>query len=336
MTASNTIKVAMHETFGAPEVLRIAEIEAAAPAAGQIRIAVYASAVTRGDLRLRAADFPGIGWLPGRLMFGFRRPKHPVAGSNFAGRVLEVGPGVTRFAVGDDVFGTCDAGAYAESLVVDADGPVARLPEGLAHAEVAATPYGLVTAAMFLEGIDRVQPGERVAIVGAAGGVGRYAVQLARHLGARVTAVCGARDAEQMRALGAERVVDYAREDFTAGARYDVIFDTANALSFGRVKRALDVGGRFLTVQLGVKVIAQMLWTGLFGDRKAKFGVAMPGAADMQRVAELLESGAVKPQVARRFPLDAIVEAHTAAEAGRQGGDIVVEVRPAASLKVAA
>ncbi len=321
------MQAAFQTTFGAPEVLRIEEVAAPALGPTQIRIAVHASAVTRGDLRMRASDFPGVGGVMARLMFGWRRPKHSTGGMSFAGRVIAVGAAVERFAVGDDVFGAAERGAWAEDLVVDGESPVAPMPAGATYAEAAALPYGAITAWMLLRG--RVQPGETVAIVGAAGGVGRYAVQVARHLGATVVAVCSGADAARVRALGADRVVDYRRADFTAGGpQYDVVFDTSDRATFGQAKRALKPGGRFITIQLAMKTLAQMLWTRLVGDRRVIFAMALPARADIEQVGELFERGALRAVLGPRFGLDRIVEAHTCAEAGAKG-DVIVEVRRA-------
>lgn len=325
------MQAAIQNTFGAPEVLTVAAVEAPALGAKQVRVAVHASPVTKGGLRMRASDFPGVGGVVAKLMFGIRRPKHRTGGMSFAGRVIEVGAAVERFAVGDDVFGAAEHGAWAEELVIDAEGPLTRMPAGVTWAEAAAMPYGALTAWTLLDG--RVQAGETVAIVGAAGGVGRYAVQVAKHLGATVVAVCRGADAERVRALGADRVVDYRSADFAAeAAQYDVVFDTSDSATFAGVRRALKPGGRFVTIQLSMKTLLQMLWTRVAGDKRVVFGMALPTRESIEQMGALLERGAVRAVIGERFPLEQIVAAHRCAEA-RPQGDVIVEVRPAARLR---
>lgn len=326
------MQAAMHRTYGTPDVIEITDIAAPTPGPEQILVRVCATPVTYGDRRLRAADFPGISWLPGRLMMGMLRPKNPILGTAFAGRVVAVGEAVTRFAVGDDVFGACPHGGAAELLAVQADGPVAPMPAGLDYEEAAALPYGGTTALIFLRDLAAVKPGERVCIVGAAGGVGRFAVQVARHFGAEVTAVCRARDFEMVRALGATEVIDYTAEDFTAGERrWDVVFDTSNQHGYRRSRRALRPGGRFMTLHMSLGILFFAALTAVFGGargRKAKFGMAFGTADDTAQVAALAAEGAIRPRVARRLPLARMAEAHRLAEAG-VGGEVIVTV-PAA------
>ena len=207
----------------------------------------------------------------GRLMFGVLRPRNPTPGTMFAGKVVRVGAKVSRFSVGDDVFGSCDNGAHAEYVAVG-EGPrqSPRSPAGVAYEDAAAVPYGASTALAFLRDVARVQPGHKVLIVGAAGGVGRFAVQIARHLGAEVTAVCAARDAALARELGAGDVIDYKTTDYTRnGKTYDVILDTVTGDGFRKAKRSLTETGRYATVYITLAVVFQMLWTSLLGGRRA-------------------------------------------------------------------
>ena len=198
-------------TYGPPRVLTVVEVPAPPLPAGAVRIAVEASAVTQGDRRLRSGDFPGITWLPGRLAMGLTGPRI-APGHCFAGRVVEVGSAVTRWAVGDAVFGGA-SGAWADQLVLPEGGPFARLPEGWTAADAADLAYGAGTALHFLVDVAPVQPGERVCVLGASGGVGRAVVQLACHMGAQVTAVCSARTHGLATALGATATVDYRTQD---------------------------------------------------------------------------------------------------------------------------
>ncbi|MFN3197202.1 MAG: NAD(P)-dependent alcohol dehydrogenase [Bradymonadia bacterium] len=318
------MKAATHTRYGTPDVLTVTDVPAPDAGPGQIKVRVHASSVTRGDLRLRAADYPGLGWLLGRMVSGLLHPRHAVPGTNFAGQVVAVGEGVTLFAVGDDVFGTCDHGACAEYLVVREDGVVTQMPEGVSYVEAAATPYGGLTAQKFMHQLARVKPGEQVLIIGAAGGVGRFAVQMACHLGAEVTAVCRGRDAEQVRALGAVEIIDYTTTSFTqSGMRYDVVFDASGTAGFWRCRSVLTAQGRYLTLWLSMVVLLQMLGTKLWGrGRRALFSVALGSQIEMKDLAVLLGQRVIWPVVGEVLPLSQITEAHRLASSG--GGCVVV------------
>lgn len=318
------MRAATYDTYGAPDVLRVREVPTPTAGDGEILVQVQASTVTQGDRRLRSADFPGISWLPGRLMVGLFRPKARVLGTMFAGRVAAVGKGVTRFVPGDDVFGSCMSGAYGEYVAVPADGTVAQMPAAMGYGEAAALPYGAMTALIYLRDLGRVERGQRVLVIGASGGVGRYAVQVAAHFGAEVTGVCGS-DHELVRSLGAAHVVDHRREDFSAGGReYDIIFDASDTSSFGRCKASLTPRGRFLSLYMTATVLVQMLVTSLFGGRRAMVGAAFGSRADMEQVRDLAEQGAIWPVIDGSYPLERIVEAHARVETDRPHGSVVV------------
>jgi len=314
-------------TYGSPDVLTLTDLPRPTVGAKDVLVAVHATAVTQGDRRLRAGAFPGVTWLPGRLAMGITGPRKPVTGTMFSGRVVAIGDEVSRFAVGDDVFGSVGHGAHAEEVVVAEGGPVARIPAGWSHDDAAAIPYGAVTALHFLRDLAAVKPGDRVCVLGASGGVGRYAVQLAKHLGAHVTAVSRAEHHDLTRSLGADAVVDREREDFRdQGAPYDVILDTVGASSFGRSRRALTATGRYLSLIVTVGLLMQQLFTKLFGRRRARAGIAMGGRQDMEDVAALAAAGVFRPVVAARFPLASVADAHAAVETGRVRGDVVLQV----------
>ncbi len=321
------MKAVNQQQYGGPQVLALVQAPTPEPSATEVVVAVCASAVTQGDRRLRAADFPGISAIPGRLMLGLTRPRQPVPGSTFAGRVVAVGADVRRWQVGDEVFGLAMHGAWAEQLRMPEDGALARKPAGLSFEEAAALPYGAGTAVAFLRDLVDVQAGERVLVAGAAGGVGRYAVQLAHHLGAEVTAVCSAADADLARALGADEVLDYRDADFwTLGRTWDVVFDTSGAVGFGQCRGALSAQGRYATLEISVAVLWHMAWTAWGRGPRAHFTVAMDSAASLEAVAGLVDAGALRPRVARTFGLDDIAAAHRCLEAGGLGGEVVVAV----------
>lgn len=315
-----------NERYGAPDVLTPCELDRPAVGPRDILVRVHATTVTQGDRRLRAADYPGLGALFGRIFSGVFRPRHKVGGSNFAGRVVQVGRDVTRFSVGDDVFGSTMHGAYAEYLVVPADGTVAPLPETAGYAAAAALPYGGVTALVFLQDLARVQPGERVLIVGASGGVGRLAVSIAKHLGAHVTGVCSA-DAELVRRQGADEVIDYKQEHFAErGTQWDVIFDTTQGNHFRAFRKALTATGRYVTLYVTLRVLAEMLLSKFRSGPRALCGVALGNAQLLADVGRLADKVALRDPVAARFPLHRAREAHALLEDASPHGSIVLDV----------
>ncbi|MFT4624534.1 MAG: NADPH:quinone reductase-like Zn-dependent oxidoreductase [Myxococcota bacterium] len=319
------MRAIVQRQYGPPEVLAVRELPTPSPGPGQLLVAVHATPVTQGDRRLRAADFPGIGMVIGRLMFGITGPRSPIPGTVFAGRVVETGAGVTGFAVGDDVYGIGDNSAAAERLVVDAAGAVAHIPSGVSYVDAAAVPYGALTAHIFLRDKAPVSAGQRVLVVGASGGVGRFVVQLAKHAGAHVTAVAGSSRGELLAELGADVVVDYRSVDVTQGDdKFDLIFDTSGALGFRGTRRILTATGRFVSLYMTAVTLAWMALTALTGGRRALTGVSIPTPTDLAEVTALLASGAIDPVIAETFPLDRAVAAHALAEPGRSAGAIVI------------
>jgi len=322
------MRAAVTPVYGPAHVLQLREV--AKPILGErdVLVEIYATPVTAGDLRLRAADFPPITAWAGRLVLGVRRPRRAVQGTMFAGRVVELGRAVTRYAVGDDVFGSTLHGTYAEYLSMPEDGTMAKMPANVGHAEAAAIPYGAVTALRFLRDVAAVAPGEQVLIVGAAGGVGRFAVQLAKHLGAHVTAVASRRSEALVRSLGADHVIDHETEDFAKSKRrYDVIFDTAGVTTFRRCRSSLTGNGRYLTLFVSAGVLLQMAITSIFGGRKVKFTVVVGKRDDLEQVRDLVAREIIRPVIARQYPLARIAEAHTDADTGRPLGSVIVTVK---------
>ena len=318
------MRAAFTPGYGPADILEVRDVPPPVPGDHEVLVAVHASTVTAADHRLRSADFPSIAALFGRLIIGMFRPKHAVQGTNFAGRVVAVGRKVTRYAPGDDVFGGTMHGAYAEYIAVPEDGPMARKPAGLGYDEAAALPYGAVTALIFLRDVGAVRPGDKVLVVGASGGVGRFAVQIAKHLGAEVTGVCGAGNFDLVRSLGADHVIDHRTTDFTRGSeRYDVLFDVAGVTTFSRCRSVLSREGRYLTLLLSVGVLVQVLFTAMRRGPRAKFAIAGGDRNEMDRVRELAERGVIRPVLGESFPLERIAEAHAA----RATGTVVVTIR---------
>ncbi|MBL8056830.1 MAG: NAD(P)-dependent alcohol dehydrogenase, partial [Anaerolineales bacterium] len=256
------MKAVLYTRFGPPEVLHLGQAPKPAPQAKEVLIRVHAATVCKEDPEWRAA--PGFN--------GLLRPSHPILGQELAGEVEAVGPGVSRFRPGDRVFGIDGHGAYAEYKCLSEDGALARMPAGLTYAEAASVPNGALTALPFLRDHGRVRPGQRVLVYGASGSVGTAAVQLARAFGAEVTGVCSTPNLGLVRSLGARRVVDYTREDFTRlDLTYDVIFDAVGKLSFARSRGRLTKNGVYLTVLPLPAVLLRGLWAALAGGQQARF-----------------------------------------------------------------
>jgi NADPH:quinone reductase-like Zn-dependent oxidoreductase len=322
------VKAASYQRFGGPDAVTVGDRPTPVPRAGEVLVRVGAATVGIVDTLARRGS-PAYA----RVSFGLRRPRYPVLGSDFAGRVEAVGPGVTRFAPGDDVFGTTAPrfGAHAQYVCLAGDAALAPKPANVDYAEAAALVD--TTALVFLRDKGRVRPGQRVLVNGASGAVGTAAVQLARYLGAAaVTGVCSGPHADLVRTLGADDVVDHTRADFTAaGQTYDVIFDVIGRSSFRRCRPALTPTGRYLTTAPSPAIFAQMAWTSRFGKRTA--AVAFTGLraaadkrADLDHLRELVEAGSLVAVVDARYPLERIADAHRHVAAGKVG-NVVVEVR---------
>jgi NADPH:quinone reductase-like Zn-dependent oxidoreductase len=322
------MKAAVQTRYGPPEVVRVTDVPRPAVKDGEVLVRVQATTVNRTDCGMRAAHPFFI-----RLATGLRRPRLTILGNEFAGTVAEVGPGVTGFAVGDRVFGFSGSrfGAHAEYLAMPEHGAIATMPAGLTWEQAAAGTEGSGYALNMLR-TAKVQPGQDVLVNGATGAIGSAAVQLFKHAGARVTAVTDTANLELVKGLGADRVVDYTAEDFTADEQaYDAVVDAVGKSSFGRCRRLLKPGGIYLSSELGPLSQNPLLAlvTPLFGRRRVGFPIpsGRDQAARTRRLGELIESGAFRPLIDRHYPLDQIVDAYTYVETGRKLGNVVIDVR---------
>ena len=322
------MKAAVYHRYGPPDVLRIQDVEKPAPKDNEVLVRIHAATVAAADWRMRKAD-PFLV----RILNGVWRPKKAtILGMEFAGTVESVGKAVTRFRAGDQVFGSngFKFGAHAEYLCVPENGTLATKPVNMTLEEAAAVLFGGISALHFLRQA-KIQAGQKVLIYGASGSVGVFAVQLAKHFGAHVTAVCSTANLDLVKSLGADQVVDYTREDFSrAGRVYDVVCDTVGYSGFSRSLKSLKRGGSYVLVGgsgrlsaiLGTMVRAK--WASLTGAAKVVTGVANGAPGDQAFFKELIEAGKLRTVIDRCYPLSEIAAAHRHAESGHKKGHVVV------------
>jgi NADPH:quinone reductase-like Zn-dependent oxidoreductase len=326
------MKAAVHTRYGAPEVVRITEVDKPAVRDHEVLVKVHVTTVNRTDCGFRAGK-PFIA----RFLSGLVKPKATILGCEFAGVIEAVGRGVTAFGVGDKVFGFSEwrFGAHAEYLLIPEDGSLAIMPANVTYEEAAPSTEGSHYALSLISKA-KIASGQHVLVNGATGAIGSAAVQLLKSLGAVVTAVCDTEHMDLVRGLGAERVIDYTVEDFTKDKQtYDVVLDAVGKSSFGRCKRLLKPGGIYLSSDLGPLSQNPILAfiTPLFGGKGGKKVMfPIPPKYDQQRVRgfkQMIESGEFKPVIDRRYPLDQIVEAYRYVETGQKIGNVVISVDPA-------
>lgn len=315
----------VYTKFGPPEVLQLKEVEKPAPMDGEVLIRVHATTVAAEDPGLRAA--PGLN--------GLRKPKKTILGFYLAGEVEAVGKAVRRFKPGDQVYGNTGLGilgTYAEYICMPEDGALVHKPASLSYAQAAAIPNGALTALPFLRDLGKIQPGQKVLIIGASGAVGTSAVQIAKSFGAQVSGVCSPKNLALVASLGADEAIDYTREDFRQnGQSYDIIFDAVGKSSFSGCKDLLTETGVYLTTVPSPAVILQILWTSVTGGKKVKFGAtgmrpAREKTKDLVFANELIEAGRLQAVIDRSYPLEQMAEAHRYVAAGHKQGNVVVTV----------
>ncbi|MDJ0822019.1 MAG: NAD(P)-dependent alcohol dehydrogenase [Paracoccaceae bacterium] len=321
------MRAAIYKRYGPPQTVSVADLPKPTPAANEVLVRVHASSVTTADWRLRAAAFPGILWLPGRLMTGIFAPRQQVLGQEFAGVVEAVGADVTEFTPGQRVFGFSGNGSHAEFVTVPESGAILQTPDTLSDAEAAALPFGAATALEFLRDVAKVQPGQHVLVVGATGGVGVYAVQMAKALGAHVTAVSSAANADLARELGADDVIDYRREDpGSARNAHDVVFDAVGATSYAQMRKALRKDGLYLPLNFGGRELWTLLMTKLRGGPRITLHVNGDTKQHLRDLLALIDAGKLRAVIDRHFDLDHVVDAHAFVETRHRKGAVILDI----------
>lgn len=327
-TTDSTMRAIVQDTYGSADVLRLARISPPKVADNEVLLRVHAAGLDRGTWHLMT----GRPYLQ-RLVLGFRGPKNPVSGRDVAGTVVAVGSAVTRFSAGDEVFGI-GQGSFAEYAVAR-ENKLARKPANLTLEQAAVVPVSAMTALRALCDIGRVKAGQKVLVIGASGGVGSYAVQLAKAFGAEVTGVCSTAKLDLVRSLGADHVIDYTRDDFADGARrYDLILDIAGNPALSRLRRALTPSGTAVIVggEEGGNLTGGMnrqfraLALSPFVRHRLAMIVPKERASDLERLTDLIEAGKVTPSIDGTYPLDRVPEAMLHLEAGKARGKIAITI----------
>lgn len=330
------MKAIVYTEYGGPDVLQFRDVEKPTPKENEVLIRNRATTVNVGDLWARnfkamtpsRFTMPLPLWLPSRMYFGWTKPRVRILGNEFAGDVEAAGKDVKKFKAGDPVFGyrAQRMGAYAEYLCIPEDGLVARKPANMTYEEAAAVPGGALTALNLLRKAN-LQPGQNVLINGASGSIGAAAVQLARHFGAKVTGVCGTPRLEYVRALGAQKVIDYTQEDFTEhGETYDLIFDILGKSSFARCRNSLTPNGIYLLASFKMKQLFQMLSTSRRPGQKVICALSSEDQKDLVAIQELVEAGKIITIIDRCYPLEHAAEAHRYVETGCKTASVVLSL----------
>jgi len=312
--------------YGPPEVLQLKDVEKPVPKDDEVLIRVHSTTVTSGDVWIRSSTYSPWFWLFGRIMYGITKPRKKIPGNELSGEIEAIGKDITQFQVGDKIYGivwsTSFGGAYAEYKCLPENG-VAIKPANMTYEEAAAVPIGGLTALVLLRK-GKIQSGQKILIYGASGSVGTFAVQLAKYFGAEVTGVCSTTNIKMVKSLGADKIVDYTKEDFTKNDQtYDVIFDAVRKMSFSRCKDSLTKKGVYITVDWP---LLTAFWTSIVGHRKVVFGIANK-VEDLTFLRELIEAGKLKSVIDKVYPLEQVIEAHRYVDKGHKKGNVVITVK---------
>jgi NADPH:quinone reductase-like Zn-dependent oxidoreductase len=327
-----------YSQYGSADVVSRIEVPTPIAKPDEVLIRVVATTVSAGDWRARSLTMPkGLGLL-GRLVFGITGPRKPILGTEFSGIIEKVGSDVSTFQAGDAVIGFPGAsfGAHAEFIIMPADGKLVRKPDALSFAEATAIPFGATTAYDFLVNKAKVQAGDRILVNGASGSVGSASVQIAKHFGAHVTAVCSGKNADLVQKLGADGVIDYRTKSIVEdGVQYDMVIDTVGTLPWSQAQHAIRPGGKMVLI---AGKTSDMFFGGLKATIKGKKmigGVATESREIVEAVVDLAAQGILRPVIDRRYAFDDMRAAHAHVDTGRKKGNVVVAVMPKVSTKIA-
>ena len=323
------MKAIIYKKYGSPEVLILVEVEKPTPKDNEVLVKIYATTVTATEATFRKGE-PYFS----RLFTGLTKPRITTLGEELAGEIEAVGISVKHFKKGDQIFGTAGPGfgANAEFICLPENDVIIIKPANINYQEAASSIDGFLTALPFLRDKGKIQSGQKLLIYGASGSVGSAAVQVAKYFGVEVTGVCSTTNLEMVKALGADYVIDYTKEDFSeADQTYDIIFDTVGKISFSKSKRSLKQKGIFLEAGIGMGIFQHVIWTSMFGNKKAKIaatGLRSPieRTKDLNFLKKLMESGKIKPVIDRSYLLEQIVEAHTYVDKGHKKGNVVITI----------
>ncbi len=321
----NNMRAAVNKRYGPPEVVHVEEVEKPVPGKDEVLVKIHAAGVNSADSRMRSLNVPtGFGLIV-RLVFGIFGPRNKILGMEFSGTIEALGSDVSKFEVGDAVFAGCMFGAHGEYRVIKQDAAIVLKPHNLSFEEAAAISFGGSTALNFLKIDGDIKAGERVLINGASGAVGIAAIQLAKHFGAHVSAVCSAANAELVLSMGADKVIDYANTDFAkTGETYDIIMDNVGNAKWGRVKNSLKSTGRLLMVVGGMPEMLQGAFVSRKNGKRVISGTSGDKAENLAVLAELAEAGKFRPFIQKAYDFTEIVAAHRHVDSGRKRGSIVV------------
>jgi NADPH:quinone reductase-like Zn-dependent oxidoreductase len=315
------MKAVVYKKYGSTDVLELKEVAKPVPSDNEMLVKVHASTVTSIDIRFRQGSN-----IIARMMSGLLKPKNNILGSEQAGEVESVGKDVKKFKQCDQVYAAGQMGGHAEYICLPEE-KIAIKPSNMTYEEAAAVPFAAPVSLQILRNKGGIQSGYKVLINGASGGLGTFAVQLAKHFGAEVTGVGGTTSLEMIKSLGADKVIDYTKEDFTkSGQTYDIIFDAVGKSSFSICKGSLKRNGIYLTTVATIPVLLQMLWTSKVGSKKAIFMVSPYDVEDLYFLNELIDAGKVRTIIDRRYPLSEVTEAHKYVEKGHTKGKVVITV----------
>ena len=324
------MKAITYSEYGPPEVLRLKEVDRPVPKDDEILIRVRAVEATKSDCEMRSFKFAVKWfWLPLRLAFGLRKPRRKILGGYFSGEVVELGNDVTEFSVGDQVFGAAGLrlGAYGEFVALPSNYTIVAKPNAMSHTDAAAVPLGGLNALHFMR-LAKIQDGEKVLINGAGGSIGTHGIQIAKAMGAEVTAVDSTIKEDLTRRMGADHFIDYTKGNFaTLGRTYDVIFDMVAGSSYAANIKALNPNGRYLTANPRFSVMLRSVFTNRFGQKTAKFTFAQESREELLTLKQMIENGKIKSIVDRVYAMEQAADAHRRVETEQRLGAVVITMK---------